>query len=146
MPGANVDSDTDPQDSAEVFDEDNYNTDQQLGEMRTFEEMPDVLDVTSARGDRDDDEAVALDADEFEAEAFDDELDLEEDNELDYRAVADNAEDDETALLGVAGVEGPDEIAAGADPSENPIDETLDDDLEQAFPPSDPISITRREP
>jgi hypothetical protein len=145
MPGVNSDPDFDPQDSAEVFDEDNYNTDQQVGEMRTFEETPDVLDVTSARGDRDDDEAVSLDADEFEAEAFDDELDLEEDNELDYRAAADNAEDDETALLGVAGVEGPDEIAAGADPSENPFQEDLDDSLEQTFPASDPVSITRRE-
>jgi len=145
MPGVNPDSDLDPQDSAEIFDEDNYNTDEQLGEMRTFEEAPDVLDVTSARGDRDDDEALALDADEFEAEAFDDQVDLEDDDELHYRAPADNEEDDETALLGVAGVEGPDEIAAGADPSENIFDEELDDELEQTFPASDPPTITRRE-
>ena len=145
MPGANPDSDPDAQDQAEVFDEDNYNTDEQLGEMRTFEEAPDVLDVTSARGDRDDDEALALDADEFEAEAFDDQIDLEEDDELHYRAVADNEEDDETALLGVAGAEGPDEIAAGADPSEGPFEDSLDDELAQTFPASDPPTITRRE-
>ena len=86
MPGGNIESDADSQDSAEIFDEDNYNTDEQLNEMRTFEEMPGVLDVTTARGDRDDDEAVALDAGDFDPEAFDDEIDLEEDNELDYRA------------------------------------------------------------
>lgn len=145
MPGPTPETDHDPQDTAEVFDEDNYNTREELNEMKTFEEMPDVLDVTRARGDRDDDEALALDADDFTDEAFDPEADLEEDDELDYRAIADNEEDDESALLGLAGAEGPDELAAGADPSEGPVPDLLDDDLEQTFPPTDPVVTNRRE-
>lgn len=145
MPGPTPQTDNDAQDTAEVFDEDNYNTREELNEMKTFEEMPDVLDVTRARGDRDDDEALALDADDFTDEAFDPEIDLEEDDELDYRAIADNEEDDESALLGPVGAEGPDELAAGADPSEGPVPGLLDDDLEQTFPPSDPIVTNRRE-
>jgi hypothetical protein len=62
-------------------------------DMRTFEELPDVLDVTQAVGDRDDDEALALDADEFDPDAIDD-GDTEEDNELDYRAADEEHEDD----------------------------------------------------
>lgn len=133
MPGVNDDPAFDAQDSAEVFDEDNYNPDQQLNEMRTFEEMPDVLDVTSAVGDRDDDEAVALDADEYDPEAFDEELDLEEDDELDYRAAAIEDESD------VVGAEGPDEIAGGADPSEYRAADSLDSDDDETFPPRDPL-------
>ena len=83
--------DADSQDSAEVLDETNY--DDELGEMRTFEELPDVLDVTQAVGDRDEDEGLALDADEFDEDAIDDD-DLEEDNELDYRASTEEHEDD----------------------------------------------------
>lgn len=48
------------QDHAEVFDEDSVNLDEvgaRPTEMRTFEELPDVLDVTSAVGDADDDDA-----------------------------------------------------------------------------------------
>lgn len=140
MPGGTPESDFDPQDSAEVFDEDNSNTNHQLNEMRTFEEMPDVLDVTTARGDRDEDEALALDADEFDPEAFDDETDLEDDDELDYRASAED-EGEDAARLGVEGAESPTELATGSDPSED----RLDSGLEQTFPASDPVSITRRE-
>lgn len=65
-----------------------------IGEdMRTFEELPDVLDVTQAAGDRDEDEALALDADEFDEDAFDD-GDTEEDDELDYRAATEEREED----------------------------------------------------
>jgi hypothetical protein len=140
MPGGTPESDFDAQDSAEVFDEDNTNTNEQLNEMRTFEEMPDVLDVTTARGDRDDDEALALDADEFDADAFDDEIDLEDDDELDYRASAED-EGEDAARLDLAGAESPTELATGADPSED----ELDSGLEQTFPASDPLSIIRRE-
>jgi hypothetical protein len=143
MPGGNIESDADPQDAAEIFDEDNYNTDEQLNEMRTFEEMPDVLDVTTARGDRDDDEAMALDADEFDPEAFDDEIDLEEDHELDYRASGED-EGEDAARLGRGGAESPTELATGADPSEDRLQGRLDTGLEQTFPASDPVSITRR--
>lgn len=84
----------DDQDGAEAFDEANLDDHEEMNEMRTFEELPDVLDVTQADGDRDDDEALALDADEFDEDAFDDN-DTEEDHELDYRAAADDDEDDE---------------------------------------------------
>jgi hypothetical protein len=107
MPGPGYDSepDFDPQDQAEVFDESmtvGGEGDVALGgdspldigeDMRTFEEMPDVYDVTSRAGDRDEDEELALDADEFDLDAIDDD-DPEEDNELDYAAVDAEREDD----------------------------------------------------
>lgn len=85
--------DADPQDGAEALDETNYDEGEGVGEMRTFEELPDVLDVTQAAGDRDDDEALALNADEFDEDMVD-EADTEEDNELDYRAATAEREDD----------------------------------------------------
>jgi len=103
MPGESPDYD--PQDQAETFDESNVvggEGDVSLGgnspvtpgeDMRTFEELPDVEDVTRAVGDADDDEAIALDADEFDPEAIGDK-DLEEDDELDYRAATQEHEDD----------------------------------------------------
>jgi len=50
-----VDNGWDGQDGAETMDEDVVGRD---GEFRTFEELPDVLDVTQAEGDADDDEAL----------------------------------------------------------------------------------------
>lgn len=95
MPDLNPDLEGyDDQDGAEAFDETLLDDREQVGEMRTFEELDDVLDVTSAEGDRDEDEALALDADEFDADAFDDN-DLEEDHELDYRAAPEEDEDEE---------------------------------------------------
>ena len=85
--------DFDAQDNAEAFDETTLDGQSQRGEMRTFEELPDLLDVTQAEGDRDDDEALALDADEFDPDAMDDN-DTEEDHELDYRAATAEREDD----------------------------------------------------
>ena len=85
--------DADSQDGAEAFDEDNLDPDALRGEMRTFEELDDVEDLTQADGDRDDDEAVALDADEFDEDAFGD-ADAEEDHELDLHAATDEREDD----------------------------------------------------
>lgn len=95
MPGITSDIDGyDDQDGAEAFDEANLDDHEEMNEMRTFEELPDVLDVTQADGDRDDDEGLALDSDEFDEDAFDDN-DTEEDHELDYRAAAQDDEDDE---------------------------------------------------
>jgi hypothetical protein len=89
----NAFDDVDPQDSAEALDETNYDLSEGVGEMRTFDELPDVLDVTQADGDRDEDEALALDADEFRDDAIDDN-DTEEDDELDFHAATDEHEDD----------------------------------------------------
>jgi hypothetical protein len=98
--------DYDPQDQSEVYDEDNQLLDGE-GEIdlerRAFEELPDVYDVTTAAGDRDDDEAlIGEDLDD------DDIIDLEadagmadiEDDELSARmpeAFDDDALEDEDA-------------------------------------------------
>ncbi|PHY17621.1 hypothetical protein [Caulobacter sp. BP25] len=50
-----VENGWDGQDGAEVMDDDVIGRD---GEFRTFEELPDVLDVTQAEGDADDDDAL----------------------------------------------------------------------------------------
>lgn len=89
MPSDNYDFDA--QDQAEVFDEDNFDEDGggAGGDMKTLEELPDVLDVTRALGDSED--VDAIDGDEFDEETFDeDDLDAEDDS--DY-AVADSLED-----------------------------------------------------
>ncbi|HEY8571120.1 hypothetical protein [Phenylobacterium sp.] len=129
MPGTSFDSDSDfdPQDQAEVFDESNtvggegaaaMGGDSPLGvgeDMRTFEELPDVVDMMQKVGDRDDDEALALDADEFDEDAVDD-GDLEDDDELSYRAVDEEDEDDLDGLGAEAGSDFIDEAAI--DPEE----------------------------
>lgn len=105
MPGTNFENDSDgydPQDQAETFDETNFTDGGDAGEVRSFadaadrrafEDLPDVEDMTQADGDRDADEALALDADEFDADSLDD-ADTEEDDELDYRAATAEREDD----------------------------------------------------
>ena len=135
MPGNNFEPDFDDQDQSETFDETmtfgedvaGRGGDSPLGpgdEARTFEEMPDVLDVTQAIGDRDDDEALALDADEFSEDAVGD-GDLEEDDELDYRASDEEHEDDLDGLGAEAGSEGVDEDAIEPDEIEG-LDEVRD--------------------
>lgn len=79
----------DEQDQSEVFDEDNQSLDgagDADAEMRTFEELPDVIDVTSAVGD-DDDEAALIG----------EELDDDEIIELESEADMADFEDDELA-------------------------------------------------
>lgn len=104
MPGTSFDSGSefDPQDQAETFDESNLVGGERPGGMRTFgeaddmatfEELPDVLDITQAAGDRDEDEALSLDAAEFDEEAVGD-TDFEEDDELHYAAATEEREDD----------------------------------------------------
>src|SRR3954468_16315780 len=107
MPGTSFDSDADfdPQDQAETLDESMtvggegdvaLGGDSPLGigeDMRTFEEQPDVEDFTAADGDRDDDEALALDSDEFDPDAIGD-GDFEDDDELAYAAATEEREDD----------------------------------------------------
>ena len=83
-----VDGDRDDQDQSEVFDEDNQNLDgagSGENDMRTLEELPDVLDVTSAVGDDDDDDALIaeeLDDDEIIALGEDEDLADFEDDDL----------------------------------------------------------------
>ena len=135
MPGNNFEADFDEQDQSEAFDESNTFGEDVAGrggdsplnageEARTFEEMPDVVDLMQKVGDRDDEEALALDADEFSEEAIDD-GDLEEDDELDYRASDEEHEDDIDGLGAEAGSEGIDEDAIEPDEIEG-LDEVGD--------------------
>jgi hypothetical protein len=105
MPGTNFENDAegyDPQDQSEAFDETNFTDGGDAGEVRSFaeaderrafEDLPEVEDLTRADGDSDDDEALALDADEFDPDAVDD-GDFEEDDELDYRAASEERQAD----------------------------------------------------
>lgn len=101
----------DAQDGAEAYDALLDDDGSELGEERTFEELPDVEDLTQLDGDRDDDEALALDADEFDPDAIDD-ADTEDDDELDYRAATAEREDD---LDGQGPEDGFDEARIAAD-------------------------------
>jgi len=155
MPGKNFESDADgydPQDQAETFDEANLTGDGDTGEVRSFteaddrqafEDLPDVEDVTQAKGDRDDDDALALEADEFGPETMTD-ADLEEDDELNYRAATAEREDDIDGLGAEGGfdegriarseIEGLDEVRdagdaeGGEDDFTNLQARSLDDD------------------
>ena len=80
-----TDYQADEQDQSEAFDEDTSDASETGGvtnEFKTFEEMPDVLDVTSADGDADEDE-------------FD-----EDDIDLDDELGADGVEPEADALFG----------------------------------------------
>lgn len=142
----------DEQDLAEVFDEDNTTALDGVGdgsEMATFEEMPDVYDVTTALGDADvDDVHAAEDADEldedeldgisddleYDDEAEDDTLDddledepedlevFDDDDDLDEVDDVDELEEDEADLEYVADVE-------DADSSEEASDYESEDEL-----------------
>lgn len=181
MPGLREDDGYDDQDGAEAFDEANLDDHEEVNEMRTFEELPDLFDATSAEGDRDEDEALALDADEFDEDAFGDD-DLEEDDELHYRASAEDEEDEDRddefdddqvkpdSIDGLNEVADADLVSGGEDDFTNfqakavsdedlermgyadaPIRDARDEKAEQAleigleetFPASDPVSVTR---
>ncbi|CAN5627346.1 hypothetical protein BH10PSE5_BH10PSE5_11710 [soil metagenome] len=65
MPGPTEFEDTpDGQDRAEAMDETNLDDREQIGEMRTFEELSEVLDVTHEPQDDEDDELLADNDDE----------------------------------------------------------------------------------
>lgn len=175
MPGLNDDG-YDEQDGAEAFDETNLDDHEELNEMRTFEELPDLFDATQAQGDRDEDEALALDADEFDENEFDDES-LEEDDELNYRAGAEEDEREEArardedgidpdSIDGLEEVADADLVSGGEDDFTNfqakglsdedlqrmgyarrqggeAAEDALETGLEDTFPASDPVSVTR---
>jgi hypothetical protein len=85
----------DEQDQSEVFDEDNLTADDDGGrgmEFKTFEELPDVLDVTQKIGDARDDEAI--DAADLDPASLDDEDLQEEDEVVDDDAYDETDEED----------------------------------------------------
>lgn len=126
----------DAQDQAEVFDEDMLDESElRPSEMHTFEEMPDVLDLTSALGDGRD--VPAMDAAEFDEDALDDE-DLEDDEDVDDM-VRDDLEDvsededagsddldDRDGVTRLAGDESELEYVADVDPVTDPDDDDAD--------------------
>lgn len=177
MPGLREDDGYDDQDNAETFDEANLDDREQVGEMRTFEEMPDLFDATQAEGDRDDDEAEAYDAADFDEDEFDEDA-LEEDHELDYRASADDFDDEDDdafdddqvepdSIDGLDEVADADLVSGGEDDFTNFQSKAVSDEdlrrmgyaageqpdpsaeraleigLEDTFPASDPVSVTR---
>lgn len=129
----------DAQDQAEVFDEETrFDDDERLDhddEPRTFEEMPDVYDATSALGDGR--EVRAMDEDEFNEDDLDDE-DLEEDEDLDdmIRDDLEDASEDEDAgsddlderdgVTRLAGDESELEYVADVDKVTDPDDDDAD--------------------
>ena len=125
--------DFDSQDQSEALDEANTVGDGDQGEVRTFadadergtfEDLPGVEDLTRADGDRDDDEGRGLDAAEFDPAAAED-ADLEEDDELDYRAATGERQDDldgqgpedgfNEARIAADEIEGQDEVRDAAE-------------------------------
>ena len=86
----------DAQDVAEVFDEDNLDSDMRRlardDEELNFDDMPEVFDVTRAEGDEDDDDAVIGDdltddeIVELSTQDADEGEDEDEDDDDDYRA------------------------------------------------------------
>ncbi|HKT54436.1 MAG TPA: hypothetical protein VJP88_08285 [Caulobacteraceae bacterium] len=150
----------DPQDVAETLDETHLNEDED--EFTTLEEVDDVLDVTEAAGDADDDEA--LDEADFDPDAIDD--DAIEDDELEDRPDAFQPEDsgaddeDEAAVvedrLGADDIEGLDQVAdadlveGGEDDFTNFQSKTLSDQEITALGYASkakprPAALTRRE-
>ena len=150
---------TDGQDVAEVFDEDNTNDDLARSggaeDAEQFEDIPDVYDVTTRVGDASDDEAEIgedLDDDEIVQEARDDDDDDPEDDDLAARhgeaGGAENPGDendlgpDDPDLLDGIDKEKPDEVeltyagdlsdvdGAGGGAAELESETLSDDDLE----------------
>ena len=135
-----TDFDIDPQDQAEVFDEDTLNDPGQGPgpDMVTFEELPDVYDVTQALGDADvDDVLVARDADELEdadLEELGDDVAYGRDDEAEDDTLDDDLEDEpegavsfddeEEDLDEVDGVDEPEDDEADLEYVED-VDETV---------------------
>ena len=114
MPGLE-DSDFEPQDNAEAFDETHTS---EAAEMKTFEEMDDVLDVTREAGDASEDEE-------------------KDDTGVEVIRGAD------AGKSGAGDASGSGASADDIDDDRDPhTEETLDEGLEETFPASDPVSIS----
>ena len=110
---ADPNNDIDPQDAAEAFDEDNLDP-TEANKYRTFEENPDLLDLTRAEGDEDEDEDdtefLALedeDLEETERVRTDgyDASDLDDVTDRDARDGVEDGEDEDSPLVFVGDVE-----------------------------------------
>jgi hypothetical protein len=102
-----TDTGLDEQDQSEVFDEDNFDpadAGAPTNEFRTFEELPDVLDVTQAEGDADDEE-------------FD-----EDDLDLDDELSAEGVEPDADPLFGADAARVSDQDLGADQPGEDEVE------------------------
>ncbi|HYG26846.1 MAG TPA: hypothetical protein VD906_08060, partial [Caulobacteraceae bacterium] len=138
----------DEQDQSEVFDEDNQSMDgagDMDPEMRTFEELPDVIDVTSAVGDADDeaaliaeelddDEIIELESDAAMADFEDDELAARMPEELDDDSI-DVMDAEEVYLAEEAGLDIRDDAdsAIAGEASELSVNSAASDEVELEY-------------
>lgn len=145
---ADIEGGWDEQDQSEVFDEDNQSLDgagDADAEMRTFEELPDVIDVTSAVGDADDeaaliaeelddDDIIELESDAAFADFEDDDLAARMPEELDDDSI-DVMDAEEVYLEGEAGLDIRDEAddAIAGDASELSLNGAAGDEVELEY-------------
>jgi hypothetical protein len=135
----------DAQDQAEILDEDNQSLDADGvvdDELKTFEDLPDVLDVTTAVGDEDDDagligddltddEIIALEEDQDDVDIEDDDLATRMPEAFDDDVVREG-EVEEVYLSEELGVDIRDAAEADEDPVERITGGPDDLDLAQA--------------
>jgi hypothetical protein len=135
---ADLDAYVDEQDLAEVFDEDNTNTEsQRLGgaeDGEQPEDLVDLFDVTKAVGDSDDDDALIaedLDDDEIVDLAREDDDDDDDEDETDEDTLRGPEPDDEDDADLIAGLdEDDDDVVDGVDaPPPSDVDLTFVGDL-----------------
>jgi len=138
---ADLETDVDAQDLAEVFDEDNTNTEsQRLGgaeDGEQVEDLVDLFDVTKAVGDADDEDALIgddLDDDEIvalareDADNEDDEDDEDESDEDTLRGPDPDDEDDADLIAGLSPDD--DDLVDGVDtPPRNDVSLTFVGDM-----------------
>jgi hypothetical protein len=130
---ADLETDVDEQDLAEVFDEDNTNTEsQRLGgaeDGEQAEDLVDLFDVTKAVGDADDEDALIGE-------------DLDDDEIIDLARQGDDDEDDEeqTDEDTLRGPEPDDEDDADLIASLSRDDDDLIDDVDR--PPRNDVNLT----
>jgi hypothetical protein len=102
-----LDNPADEQDQSEAFDEDNFDAEDAgaaTNEFKTFEELPEVLDVTQAEGDADEDE-------------FD-----EDDLDLDDELSADGVEPEADPLFGADAARVSDQDLGADDPASDEVE------------------------
>jgi len=130
---ADLETDVDAQDLAEVYDEDNTNTEEQrLGgaeDGEQVEDLVDLFDVTKAVGDADDEDALIGD-------------DLDDDEIIDLARQGDEDDDDEEQIDEdtLRGPEPDDEDAADLIVSLDGEDDDLVDDVDR--PPRNDVNLT----
>lgn len=158
MPDPDDFGDIEGQDQAEVFDEENITPDGR--DIATSDMQPDVYDMTSVAEDADDtlEPDSGFDPDEADEAELETIVQAEEDLDEPRSFVRDDADlvgddslqtadmesealsDDDIEVLGY-GAEAEEDEKSAADLR---LDRQLDEGLEQTFPASDPLAVSRR--